>query len=67
MNIGSPIFEHMAPLSYTTCTHYILPINFAKLTMDFSRFKVFGRKKTYHWACLTAGGTLNCSTHFEHL
>jgi hypothetical protein len=48
MDIGSPIFEHTAPLSYTTCTHYVLPINVAKLTMDFSRFKVFGRKKTYH-------------------
>ncbi|KAJ4442197.1 hypothetical protein ANN_12063 [Periplaneta americana] len=65
MDIGSPIFEHTAPLSYTSFTHYVWLINFVILAMDFTSFTVFGHRKSYYRTYLAPGGTCDCSTYFD--
>ena len=59
MDIGMPIFEHMAPLPY------IWFINCTKLMMEFTSFTVLYHKKSLYSADLTAGVTCDCSTHFK--
>jgi hypothetical protein len=55
MNICSPIFEHSAPLSYSSFTHYIVALNRrAYFTMDYRNAHVFSVKKVDDSANLTA-------------